>query len=83
MEWYPDHMDFYFDGQPYHHVDLSQADQDGENAFRKPHCLLIDLALDPNEKIDDAALPQQLMVDYIRVYQLKDQAEGPGDRDPR
>ena len=72
LEWYPDHMDFFVDGKSYHHVDLTQCDEQGQNAFRKPHYLMIDLALDPpGRKIDDAALPQQLVVDYIRVYQRK------------
>ena len=76
LEWYPDHMDFYFDGKPYHHVDLSKLDDQSASPFRKPHFLLIDLALDPHQKEGDA-LPQQLKVDYIRVYQLRS-ADGAG-----
>jgi len=74
FEWYPDHMDFFVDDKTYHHVDLSKFDDRGANAFRKPHYILIDFALDPpghNHKIDAAALPAQFVVDYIRVYQLK------------
>jgi beta-glucanase (GH16 family) len=76
VEWSADHMDFYFDQQKYHTFPLSQADNNGENPFRKPQYLLINLALGGSwgGKIDPSIFPQKFLVDYVRVYQ----AEGQG-----
>ena len=72
LEWYPDHMDFFFDGKKYHTVPLSKLEDNGENAFRKPHYILLNLALEGHgKKIDDQALPLQLVVKYVRVYKQK------------
>jgi beta-glucanase (GH16 family) len=74
MEWYPDRMDFFFDGQKYHTVPLSKLEDKGDNAFRKPHHILLNLAVEGNgKKVDEQALPQRLVVDYVRVYQLAKQ----------
>jgi beta-glucanase (GH16 family) len=76
LEWYPDRMDFFYDGQKYHTVPLSKLDDKDDNAFRKPHYLLMNLAVEGNgKKIDDQALPQKYVVDYVRVYQNKQTAQ--------
>jgi beta-glucanase (GH16 family) len=71
MEWDKDHMDFFFDQQKVHTFTLSQADENGQNAFRKQQYLMLNLALGGNwgKAIDDANLPQKFLVDYVRVYQ--------------
>ena len=72
LEWTPERMDFFYDGQKYHTVALSKLENDGDNAFRKPHYVLVNLALEGRgKKIDESALPQQLVVDYVRVYKQK------------
>jgi beta-glucanase (GH16 family) len=51
--------------------DVSRADQpDGSNPFRKPHYLLLNLALGGSwgRTIDDGIFPQTFLVDYVRVY---------------
>jgi beta-glucanase (GH16 family) len=69
-------MDFFYDGQKYHTVPLSKLDDKDDNAFRKPHYLLMNLAVEGNgKKIDDQALPQKYVVDYVRVYQNKQTAQ--------
>ncbi len=45
VDWYPDHMDFYFDQQKYFTFDVDLAGAGPDNPFRKPHYLLINLAL--------------------------------------
>lgn len=72
-EWYPDRIDFFFDQRKYHTTPLDQAGAGGDNPFRKPHYLLLNFALGGSwgGTIDDANLPQQYLVDYVRVYQLK------------
>jgi beta-glucanase (GH16 family) len=73
MEWYPDRMDFYFDKEKYFTFNLDAAGEGPENPFRKPHYLLINLALGGSwgGVMDDAVLPQQYQIDYVRVYERK------------
>jgi beta-glucanase (GH16 family) len=70
VEWYPDRIDFFFDSNKYHTVPLDKAGQGADNPFRKPHYLLLNFALGGSwgGPIDDAALPQRFLIDYVRVY---------------
>ena len=78
VEWFPDRMDFYFDEQKYHTFPIDQADDKNDNPFRKPHYLLINLALGGSwgGKIDDTIFPQKFLVDYVRVYQRQEAPAG-------
>ena len=71
VEWFPDHMDFYFDKTKYHTFQISQADGPGGNPFQRPQYLLINLALGGSwgGKIDDSIFPQKFLIDYVRVYE--------------
>jgi len=71
VEWTADRMDFYYDDTKYFSFDVSKADGNGDNCFRKPHYIKLNLALggDWGGKIDDSALPQKYVIDYVRVYQ--------------
>jgi len=72
LEWTADRMDFFCDGQKYHTVPLAKLDEQGDNAFRKPHYILLNLALEGrNKKLPATAFPQQFIVDYVRVYEAK------------
>jgi beta-glucanase (GH16 family) len=73
MEWFPDRIDFYFDDQNYHTVFTDKAGKGPENPFRKPHYMLVNLALGGSwgGPVDNAVLPQQYVIDYIRVYRHK------------
>ena len=44
-----------------------------DNPFRKPHYLLINLALGGSwgGPMEDAVLPQKYLIDYVRVYEAK------------
>lgn len=74
VEWYPDRIDFYFDGTKYHTVLTDKVGQGADNPFRKPHYLLLNFALggDWGGDIDDSKLPQKYLIDYVRVYQQQD-----------
>jgi beta-glucanase (GH16 family) len=74
LEWNKDCMDFFFDDRKYHTFELKAADEKGENAFRKPQFLMMNLALGGSwgGKIDDAIMPQKFLIDYVRVYKEKD-----------
>jgi beta-glucanase (GH16 family)/GH35 family endo-1,4-beta-xylanase len=71
IEWEADRIDFFFDDTKYFTFKTPAADSDGSNAFRQPHYLLLNLALGGSwgGQIDDNVLPQQFVIDYVRVYQ--------------
>lgn len=80
IEWNEKEMKFFFDGKEYGKLDLSKADNsveegqgDGRNPFRKPHYLLINLAVGGawGGPPDSADFPQKLILDYVRVYEKK------------
>jgi beta-glucanase (GH16 family) len=77
MEWSFDRIDFFFDGVKYHTSMIDQAGAGEKNCFRKPFYLLINLALGGSwgGEIDDSIFPQKYLIDYVRVYQQRTDAE--------
>lgn len=73
VEWFPDRLDFFFDGKKFHTFALDEAGEGPDNAFRKPHYLLLNLAIGGawGGEVDEAVLPQKYLIDYVRVYQAK------------
>jgi beta-glucanase (GH16 family) len=73
IEWFPDRVDFFFDDTKYHTFPIDNAGIGEDNPFRKPHYLLINLALGGSwgGEIDESILPQKYLIDYVRVYQAK------------
>lgn len=75
MEWTEDRMTIRLDGAVLNDVALSEtfngtAACAGENPFRQPHRLLLNLALGgAGGSVDDLAFPTRYLVDYVRVYQ--------------
>ncbi|MFN3802824.1 family 16 glycosylhydrolase [Belliella pelovolcani] len=71
IEWTEERIDFYIDDIKYHSFDIDKAGEGPDNPFRKPHFLLINLAMGAKwpGPIDDQVLPQQFIIDYVRVYQ--------------
>ena len=68
MEWYPDHMDFFLDGQK---ILTYTKDAATGWSFDHPMYLIINIACGgPDEPApDDSQLRQFMTVDYVRVYQ--------------
>ncbi len=71
MEWYPDRIDIFADGQKY----FTFANEGtGSRAwpFDKPQYLLINLAIGGSwggqKGIDDSRFPHRYLVDYVRIY---------------
>jgi len=73
VEWSPEQIDFFFDSKKYHTVLIDKAGKGDANAFRAPHFLRINFALggDWGGAIDDKALPQKFLIDYVRVYRAE------------
>jgi beta-glucanase (GH16 family) len=72
MEWNKKYIDILFDGKRYFRYKIAHATRkNGDNPFRKPFYLLINLALGSGwpGPIDPTDLPAELIVDYVRVYQ--------------
>jgi beta-glucanase (GH16 family) len=72
IEWTPEAMSFYMDGQPINHF---KNDKTGFAAwpFDKEFHLLLNIAVGGNwggkYGVDDAVFPQKMLVDWVRVYQ--------------
>ena len=72
IEWFDDHIDWYFDNKK-----VFTYANEGEGAdswpFNKPQYLIINLAFGGawggQKGVDLASLPQQFMIDYVRVFQ--------------
>lgn len=73
IEWDHEKIDVFFDDSCYHHFKIDKAGKGNSNPFRKPQYLLINLAMGANwpGPIDDKVLPQQFIVDYVRVYRKR------------
>ncbi len=74
IEWTPEKMDFLLDGKVYNHITNEHKTTD-EWPFDQKFHLKINVAigggLGGKKGIDDRVFPQQMLVDYVRVYQLK------------
>lgn len=72
VEWSPERIDYFYDDQCYHSVALDVAGEGADNPFRRPHYILLNLALGQwGGEIDESLLPQKFLVDYVRVYQAE------------
>ena len=84
LDWYEDKLVMFYDGKRYGGATLSRSDwPDGSNPFRKPHFLLMNLALGGwgNKVVDEdwtdpktgktvpaAKFPMEMKVDWVRYY---------------
>lgn len=82
IEWFSDRIDFYFDKVKYFTFPIDSAGKGADNAFRKPHYLLINLALGGSwgGAMDDEVLPQEYVIDYVRIYKQAPAAAGKSPR---
>jgi beta-glucanase (GH16 family) len=69
-DWYPDHISFFVDGHLYDSQFRSQAGAGW--VFDHPFFLILNLAVggtQPGSPSASTAFPQQMLVDWVRVYQ--------------
>lgn len=78
LDWDKDRLSIYVDGVFVNDVDLNTTTNgtaacSGQNPFRQEHYILLNLALGGNSggDVTKATFPNQYLVDYVRVYQLK------------
>ena len=72
LEWTSDRINLYADGVRYSTFDVNKASAAGQNPYRKPQYLIMNLALEGN-RFEHSTFPQQMIVDYVRVYQKSGQ----------
>jgi Beta-glucanase/Beta-glucan synthetase len=70
VEWDENKLTFFLDDTPYFTFDINLAGEGAENPFRKPHYLLLNLAIGGNwgGAVDDAIFPCEYLIDYVRYY---------------
>jgi hypothetical protein len=72
MDWSADKIVMHVDGMVYATFKKTPGDQDAEWPFHKPFYLILNLAIGGawggQKGIDDAAFPQRMEVDFVRVY---------------
>lgn len=72
IEWTPDKIDFLLDDVVYNHI-KNENKTTAEWPFDKKFYLILNVAVGGmwggQKGIDDTILPQQMIIDYIRVYQ--------------
>jgi len=74
IEWDKDKIDFFVDQVKIHRAELKLANQaDGSNPFRKPHYLLLNLAMGGGwgGKIDPKLQKARYEIDYVRYFKKK------------
>ena len=72
MEWDEKRIDLFLDGKLAAHFEVAGDDEPGkENAFRRPHYILINQAIGGTSGGDPSKLeyPVRLEIDWVRVYQ--------------
>jgi beta-glucanase (GH16 family) len=75
LAWDEESMTILLDGDVLNSVSLAEtvngtAACEGDNPFRQPHYLLLNLALGgAGGSVDDLAFPTRYLVDYVRIYQ--------------
>lgn len=75
IEWTPEKIDF-FVGETLYHTFQHQGDGFEEWPFNRPFHLILNIAVGGNwggkEGVAEDIWPQQMLVDYVRVYQLQE-----------
>ena len=75
IDWRRDTIDWLLDGEPFHRFTASEAAENGQPyPFNAPQYFLINLAVGgnwPGKPDSTTVFPQELLVDYIRVYSLQ------------
>ncbi len=70
LEWDSTEMKIFFDDSAYQVFPVGEATLNGDNPYRKPFSLLLNLALGGawGGPVDDAILPKSFLIDYVRIY---------------
>ncbi len=78
VEWEPSQIRWYFDGTQYFSADPSDIPAGQQWVFNKPFFLIMNIAVGggwPGNPDGTTTFPQNMNVDYVRVYQSPDVAQ--------
>lgn len=70
IEWGENYINFYVDDKLYNQI--TPEDVTGDWVFNKPYFLILNMAVGgnlPGSPNSDTTFPQEMLVDYVRVYQ--------------
>ena len=75
MEWTSDFIKIYLDEELLNEINLAETiNPDGSNGLHQPHYVLLNLAIGSNGgDPSKTQFPKEYLVDYVRVFQKKDQ----------
>lgn len=76
IEWAPDYINYYVDGDLYQQITPEDIDEEtdgqGEWVFDRPFYIILNVAIGgnlPGPPNNETVFPQTMLVDYVRVYQ--------------
>ncbi|MBI1265937.1 MAG: family 16 glycosylhydrolase [Cryomorphaceae bacterium] len=72
IEWFPDNIRWFLDGQMYYEVNRSQVTPNFEWLFDEDYYMLLNVAVGgnwPGAPNGTTVFPQEMVVDYVRAYQ--------------
>jgi len=72
--WNPDNLEFFMDGKSYHKLAKSGIPDGTEWVFDHPFFIILNVAVGgqwPGNPDESSRFPQQMLVDYVRVYQAQ------------
>jgi beta-glucanase (GH16 family) len=74
IEWTPEKIDFMLDGVVYNHIE-NEHKTTAEWPFDQKFYLILNVAVGGGwggrKGIDESIFPQRMVVDYVRVFQLR------------
>ncbi len=75
IDWYPDRIVWSLDGEPYSTVTPADLPRGARWVFDHPNFLILNVAVGgnwPGYPDDTTTFPQEMVIDYVRVYQAPD-----------
>jgi len=79
VDWTPTSINWFIDGVQYHSANIAN-NINGTEEFHRPFFIILNMAVGgnlPGQTIDESRLPANMLVDYVRVYQLQETGSNP------
>lgn len=79
VEWTKDYIKWFVDDVQFNVIDISKASEGDLEEFHHDYFLIFNMAVGgnwPGNNIDESNMPVSMDVDYVRVYQLKEDVIG-------
>ncbi|MBN2048317.1 MAG: family 16 glycosylhydrolase [Anaerolineaceae bacterium] len=73
IEWIPEQITWFVDGEPYETITPDRLPPSAEWVYDDPFFIILNLAVGgnwPGYPNESTIFPQQLLIDYVRVYQM-------------